>query len=372
MSLRVVHVSCAIDPERRPPEALLDAWYTLPAVAAAASHAGAEITVIQTSWTDAQIERDGVSFRFVAEPAVRRAGLFPWRLTGAVRRAAPDVVHFNGLDFPTHARAVCGAGMPVLVQDHASTPQARIGRLRGWGYGRVAAASFTASPQAAPFIAAGQLAAEVPIFEIPESSTCFRPGDRAAARMETGIHGDPAVLWVGHLDSNKDPITILRAVRTALGELPGLHLWCAFAGTQLRPEIERLLADDRRLARHVHLLGRVSHAQVELACRASDFFMLGSHRESLGYALVEAMACGVVPVVSDIPAFRAVTGGAVGALVPVGYAEAFAAALVRLAQRDRRAMRDNVLDHFERHLSFRAVGARLVEAYSSLAAGAAR
>ena len=37
----------------------------------------------------------------------------------------------------------------------------------------------------------------------------LRPLPRAMARAISGVHGDPALLWVGHLDANKDPLTVL-------------------------------------------------------------------------------------------------------------------------------------------------------------------
>ena len=51
--------------------------------------------------------------------------------------------------------------------------------------------------------------------------------------------------------------------------------------------------------------------------RAADLFVLGSHREGSGYSLIEALACGLPPIVTDIPSFRSLTGaGVVGALWP--------------------------------------------------------
>ena len=40
---------------------------------------------------------------------------------------------------------------------------------------------------------------------------------------------------------------------------------------------------------------------------AADVFVLGSRHEAASFALIEALAFGVTPVVSDIPAFRALT-----------------------------------------------------------------
>jgi hypothetical protein len=80
---------------------------------------------------------------------------------------------------------------------------------------KCSAVSFCARAQAEPFRGAGLLGPQVEVFEIPESTSSFKPGDQAAARAATGIHGDPAVLWVGHLNANKDPLTILDAVSIA-------------------------------------------------------------------------------------------------------------------------------------------------------------
>lgn len=363
--LRVVQVNCVIDEAARAPGELLDAWPTLPAIAEATAAAGAEVTVVQASRFDATDERAGVSYMFVHEPRLRGvAGCAPWRLARAVRGLRPDVIHLNGLDFPFHARALAALGVPMLVQDHASTPWPRLGRLRRWGHARAAAFAFTAETQAEPFVAAGELAATARVFAIPESSSRFTPGDRAAERAETGVHGDPALLWVGRLDANKDPLTILRAARLALAQLPGLHLWYVFAGGPLLAEVEAMLHFDPILAGRFHLIGAVPHARVETLLRASDLFVLGSGREGSGYALIEAMACGVAPVVSRIPSFAALTGdGAIGALAPRGDVEAFAAAIVRVW----REPAANVRAHFDRHLSFEAVGRRLVAAYEAIA-----
>ena len=372
MRLRVAQVNCVIDEHGRAPEDLLRAWATLPAIASAAAKAGAEVTVFQASRRAVHHREDGISYRFVPEPRLRGGsgrGIMPWRMAAAVQRAAPDVIHLNGLDFRFHARALGMLGIPVLAQDHASRTLGRAAYLRRWGYSKAAAVAFTSSAQADPFISAGQLCTDIPVFAIPESSSDFAPGDRDEARQASGVFGDPALLWVGHLDENKDPLTILEAVRRALQRLPELQLWCAFGSGQLLPQVQRLVRSDRQLAAHVHLLGRVPHEQVETLCRACDFFVLGSHREGSGYALLEALACGLPPIVSDIPSFRALTGeGAVGALVPPGESDALASALVRLAERPRENLRAAVRDHFQRHLSFEAVGARLVEAYASLAA----
>lgn len=370
----MLFVGCHLDARRRGAEELLEAWPTLGGVAEAVEGAGGEVTVVQAAHADEELLRDGVRYRFVAESPLARvpgthssAGLLPLRLLRAAAASAPDVVHLNGLAFPLHARALAALRRPVLVQDHADRPPARRIPLHRWGFARVAGAAFTAREQASEFRAPGLLPATARIFEIPESSTRFSPGDPAAARAETGVHGDPALLWVGRLDANKDPVTILDALSLARGRLPDPHLWCCFTDAPLLPDLRARLAADADLAARVHLFGAVPHDRVQALCRAADFLLLASRREGSGYAAIEALACGTTPILSDIPSFRALTGrGAVGALVPVGDARGFADALVALAGFSRPALRERAALHFRRQLSFSAVGSRLMDAYRQI------
>ena len=375
-AIRVVHVGCVLDVARRGGAELLAAWPTLGDVAAAVRASGADVSVVQAAHRDERLTLAGVEYHFVTEARLarpagdRRPGaVLPFRLARAVAALTPDVIHVNGLAFPLHLRALTRAAprAAMLVQDHADRPPRRLRWLARRAFRVVDGVSFTAREQAEPFLEAGILRAGTRIFEVPESSTHFRPGDRAAAGAALGIHGDPAVLWVGHLDANKDPLTILDAVALALESLPGLHLWCCFGKAPLMGAVRARLAADPALAERVHLLGTLLHAQVELACRAADFLLSGSRRESSGYAVIEALACGVTPIAADIPAFRALLGrGAIGALAPCGDAQAFAAHLVNLARSDRDYLRRRARAHFERVLAFPVIGARLAAAYREL------
>lgn len=353
--MRVTQVNLAPPPEGIDPEALLAAWPTLRDVAIAVQGAGAEVTVVQAFDRDAELNRGGVRFRFV------RAGL-----ARAVADEKPEVIHVNGLDFAWHTRHLCSLGAPVLVQDHAGNARWRP-FVRRLGLGRVAGAAFTDADQAETFFANGSLRRGLPVFAVPESSTRFTPGDREQARRASGIFGDPAVLWVGRLEANKDPLTALAAIERAAEELPGLRLWCCFHRADLLVEVHARINASPLLKERVRLLGPVPHGEVENLCRAADLFLTCSHAEGSGYALIEAIACGAAPVASDIPSFRALTGrGAIGALAPPGDTAAFASALIAVARQPAVERRRRVIEHFQRELSFATVGAKLCAAYAAL------
>lgn len=366
--MHVVHVSLVRPGKDIDPEALPTRWPTLHDVARAVSDAGARVSVVQSGACAAEFEREGVRYCFVREPAFpgRPTGYGPATIARAVRRLRPDVIHVNGLDFGWHTRALSRIGPPLLAQDHASRPGSR---RRRWGLRSIAGAAFAAVDQGAPFLAAGDLPAATPIYAVPESSTHFRPGDLTEARAATGLHGDPAVLWVGRLNANKDPLAILGAIELAAPDLPEVRLWCCFHECPMLDQVRARIAGSPALRARVVLMGERPHAEIEMLARAADIFMLGSHREASGYALVEAIACGAAPVVSDIPSFRALTGGGcIGRLAPVGDARAFADGLIALAREDRAQLRLRARAHFDAHLSFERVGERLVEIYRDLVA----
>jgi len=101
--------------------------------------------------------------------------------------------------------------------------------------------------------------------------------------------------------------------------------------------------------------------------RATDIFVLGSHREGSGYSLIEALACGLPPVVTDIPSFRSLTGaGLVGELWPCDDPIALSQALQSVARQDSSEMRATVRAHFERELSFNALGVKLMAMYEDV------
>lgn len=373
--MRVVHVSPYRDPEGRAPGHLLEAWPALVDVPAAVAATGIEVHVVQAATHGAQLERRGVTFHFVPESATRWTMHRPWltrpspELLERVRACRPDVVHVHSLSFPLAvARIARAVRSPVLVQDHADQVPPRWRRvLTASALGRVRAVAFTARAQAEAWRAAGVLPAGVAVVEVPESSSHFTPGDQAAARRAAGVSGAPAVAWVGRLRPVKDPLTALDGFARAVPDLPDPHLWCCSTDAPLLAAVEARVHADARLRGRVHLLGALPHADVETLLRACDGYLAASRREGSGFALIEAMACGLPPIVTDIPSFRTLTGdGAVGALYGVGDAEALARALVAWWAAPRDGEREAVRARFDRSLSFDAVGARLRATYAAL------
>lgn len=363
-SIHVVHVGFHLDPLRRKPAQLLEAWPTLVNVAEAVQHAGMEVSVVQACHYAATLERSGVSYRFFTHEREAPA---------LIRSLEPDVIHVHGLGFPREVLRLskCLPGVPLLLQDHASRPP-RLWqrRLHRRAFAAAAAVAFCAAPQSFPFEAAGLIGPGTSIRVIPESTSRFNPGPREAARAHTGLEGDPCLLWVGHLSANKDPLTVLEGVSRVVPALPQLTLWCCFGTAPLERAVIGRIERDERLRGRVHLLGRRPHWEIESLMQAADVFISGSHREGSGYALIEALACGLPPLVTDIPSFRALTAdGAIGRLWRPGDAQSLADGLLAISHERSLAQRAIVRAHFEWELSLTALGRRLADTYRELIDG---
>jgi glycosyltransferase involved in cell wall biosynthesis len=368
--MHVAQMSFFNDPQGRTPVQLLEAWASLVDVAEAAASAGVRVSVIQASIHTQTLTRHHVAYHFLPFGRAPGAQVRCTELAELLHTLAPDVFHVHGLGFvhDVPVLAALAPHTPVLLQDHADRVPV-FWRRPSWrrALAGVSAVSFCARSQAGPFAHHGLLPLRTKVFEIPESTSRFTPGDRARARRMTALQGNPAVLWVGHLDENKDPLTVLEGVSAVAREFPDMQLYCCFATAPLLHEVEVRIARDRLLRPRVHLLGRLPHERIEELMRAADLFVLGSHREGSGYSLIEALACGLPPVVTDIPSFRTLTAGTVGSLWRAGDAAALSQALRRIVPLLGEPMRERVHAHFDRELSEAALGRKLAAAYRELA-----
>lgn len=367
--LRVLQVCGLQDAQLRAPQQLLVDWATTPHIAEAAQAAGVDVAVLQQHREHCRVERAGIGYHFLPLLNPSGAGLSPacLQLLAALR---PQVLHLHGLGFGALARALAQAcpGVPLVIQHHAE----RVA-TRPWLWWRqrqtlaLARGFMVCAPeQAQAFARRRALGRACRVYEVVESSCHFEPRDRAAAQARTGLRGSPCLLWLGHLNANKDPLTVLDGIERASERLPGLQLWMCFGEAPLLAEVKARVAGSSLLGR-VHLMGRVPHAEVEWLLSAADILVQGSHHEGSGYAVIEALACGTAPVVTRIPSFRALVGDCPAAqLWPTGDAAALADALVAAAAWTHEDRRRAVRARFDAALSPQQLGRQLRSAYEDL------
>jgi glycosyltransferase involved in cell wall biosynthesis len=259
----------------------------------------------------------------------------------------------------------------VVVQDHGGIHAGSPGfRRRAWtafhrlGLRHADGFLFTAAALADPWRRAAVLSAAQPVHEVPESSTDLAPPSVEPGRER--LPGRPAVLWVGRLDANKDPLTVLGGFERALSAIPDAALTFVYGEEQLLSEVRAHVSASPALATRVHLRGRIERRELAAVYAGADLFVLGSHHEGSSFALIEALSFGLTPVVSDIPSLRALTGdGRVGFLFPPGDRDGFGRAFAAAATGDLNARRRFVRAHFDRELSWPAVGRKALDVYGA-------
>jgi glycosyltransferase involved in cell wall biosynthesis len=156
-------------------------------------------------------------------------------------------------------------------------------------------------------------------YGVPAAKVTVTPNGVDPAFSPGGSH-DRHVLFVGAIQSRKDPLSALGAARAV--ELP-----LVVAG----PEKDAALAAQLRRG-GADLRGYVSKEELADLYRGAALLVLPSRFEGFGLPIVEAMACGTPVVAADEPALREVGGDAATYAVGDGFADAARAAL---ADRDR-------------------------------------
>jgi glycosyltransferase involved in cell wall biosynthesis len=367
--MHVVQVNYAWDPDVREPGRLLERYRTLTGWSSGLVAAGARTTVVQSFWRNERVVHDDVEYLFRE----------PRGVNIAVAALAPDVAHVNGLVFPVETWMLARklpARTAIVLQDHAGIDPGESARglvdvvrhaVRRRSLAAAHAFLFVATAQADIWRRAGLIGPEQPVFEVMEAAPDLRRTDRSEARRRSGIDGDPALLWVGRLNANKDPLAVLDGFEGALRRLPAASLTMVYQGGDLIDRVKSRITGSPALQGRVRLVGAVPHARLASFFSAADLFVLGSHREGSGYALLEACRCGAVPIVTDIPSFRRITGnGTLGALWPAGDAGGFTRALLDIALRDLRALSERVAAETERSFSWPAIGRSAVDAYGQV------
>ena len=210
----------------------------------------------------------------------------------------------------------------------------------------------------------------------------FKPssvGVRAEFQNQLRIPtGDPVILFVGFFSPEKNPDVLFEAWLSLFER--GVRSTLVLVGATRGPyyEIDASIAD--RIKSKVAKRG-VSESvvfveaadNIEHYFRAADVFALPTAREGLPNVLLEAMASGVPPVITQLEGVTdwIVTSGVTGELVPAVDSNAFAGAIEGLlASRERReAIGAAARAHVAEHFSLGTTAQKTLEVYLELLKG---
>jgi glycosyltransferase involved in cell wall biosynthesis len=191
------------------------------------------------------------------------------------------------------------------------------------------------------------------------------PAQRLAARARLGISPDTLLVGsMGRLAVEKALDLLVHA--WMVSKLPKLGGRLCLAGTGPQEgTLRSLVAAAGDLAQSVQFVGQVDPVEY---LHALDVFVLPSRYEGLPNALLEAMACGVACVVSQIGGTQdLIEHGLSGLMVPVAQVSSLAAALEELTSASlREGLGNAAKSRARRTFSLEAVASQYHELYERL------
>jgi glycosyltransferase involved in cell wall biosynthesis len=288
----------------------------------------------------------------------------PVKLHRLVKQLKPDIVLVRGLLFPLQViqlRMKLGRGVRVIVENHAGQPPKGIRKIfQHLAYNCIDAYHFISSGTAHQWLESGIIRSKQKCVEVPTGSARIIPQDKTESRQKVGMSGQFNLLWVGNLSRNKDPLTVIAAFEKYLLINPGAKLYMIFQTEELLPEIQKRLQDNETLQKSMILKGLVPNDQISPWYSAADFYISGSHSEGGSIALLEAIACGCIPVVTAIPSSLVATDyGKYGFHFIPGNVDDLYEQLQRLNSVIVKEFSGAIRKYFDDELSFQAIARKI-------------
>lgn len=150
----------------------------------------------------------------------------------------------------------------------------------------------------------------------------FRPDGERSPHLASG----PAVLFVGRLVEGKRPRDAIEAIESLRSKYPDIRLSLCGEGP-LREELDAYV-EAHSLDESVTFLGQRPYDEMPAIYRAADALVLPSRAEGVPRTVLEAMACGLPVVTSDLEQVGPIVEHG-GYTAPVGDTDGLAERLAR-------------------------------------------
>ena len=365
--MRIVNTSYSKSPEFNDPQIWLKRinFYTGILEQLAVNNKVASIERINYKGEYSQKE---VHYYFVKQRS--RVSLFPFKTHRLIKKLKPDAVLINGFIFPLQIfqlRIFVGKSVKIIILHRAEKPFTKWKKyVQKLADKCVNAYLFASSEFGKEWIEKGIIANQEKVHEVMQSSSIFYPKDRNDARKTTGVAGNPVFLWVGRLDANKDPLTVVKAFTQFLSFQPTAKLYMIYQTTGLLNVIHDLIQKDTKAIEAIKLVGRVDHDQMQEWYNSANFIISSSYYEGSGIAVCEAMSCGCIPIVTNIISFRGMTGSKCGLIYNPGNDKELLSVLLQSLQLNMDEERNKTLQQFKKELSFEAIAQKIEKVITSV------
>lgn len=311
-----------------------------------------------------RVVQDDVIFYALDKPEGHAFWLYP-RLFRLFRKLRPAIVHTRNLAALEVLVPAWAAGVPVRIHgEHGRDVGDFDGNNRKYQWMRRVYAPFVTHYLALSRDLASYLTEKVHISakRITQvyngvDAVRFSPAESIGHSLIKECPFTDAGLWVvgtvGRMQTVKDQVTLTRAFILALKSAPELkaRVRLALVGDgPLRGRCQEML-ESAGVAQFAWLPGERN--DVPEIMRGLDCFVLPSLAEGISNTILEAMACGLPVIATDVGGNAdLVLQGVTGQIVPAGDADAIASSLVQfatapiLAQKMGRAGRQRILEKF--------------------------
>jgi L-malate glycosyltransferase len=159
-----------------------------------------------------------------------------------------------------------------------------------------------------------------------------RDTDTSALRLRLGLDRGPVILTTRNISPIYNHDVLLSALPSVLKAVPGTTLLFKYSGYDAFCLRElRALADRLGLKGEVRFVGEGSHGELPSYYALADVFVSIASSDGAPVSLLEAMACGSAPIVSDLPSLREwIVEGQNGCLVAPRDVQGLADTIVRV------------------------------------------
>lgn len=349
----ICHVSFGVIKDKTPLEWLRSVpYFTSILSKIAEKHA---VTSIHFASVSQRVEFENVSYEFIK--VTNREMLLLNGVAKFIRGLKPDAIILHGFHSSLRVFRLTSQlkGFRIFIQHHGekifgvpkSFLQKRIDKA-------ITGYFFSSEEIGNDWVKAGLIENPSKVIEVLEVTSPFSVNVNRMNRA-TKLN----FIWVGRLDANKDPLTLVRGFISFLKQNPSANLYLIF---QTRDLLEQVKNEVLPFANNIHLIGEVPHNQMPLWYEKADYIISTSLFEAGGVSVLEGISCGCIPILTDIPSFKKISdNGSIGFMFPKGSYSVLAETLAQAAQLDIVSERRRVLNHFQQKLSGAAIADRIIE-----------